>query len=395
MRSAILATTVARRWAILPVLALLAIYGGWQAVWSAAAEDVSAKAASAPTGPRGTAGADLPIPSAVAPASPPRPAPLPAKATGTGQVSAPAPAPSAASATLPPAAAQPADATAAARLEEAGQLAKKLLETPKPQPEETPLDTRPPTLEDVPRIDLLAMARRGGPLMIPIAAFSVLVVALSAERALALRRRKVLPRELVAAVTGRMSQEEGLRPREVYYLCLQFPSALANVISAVLARLHRPPSEIERALGEASQREAQRLSGNVRWLSLSAAVAPMFGLLGTVQGMIMAFYRTAHMPVGANKAQFLAESIYIALVTTFAGLSVAIPAAILAHLFNGRIIKLFQEMEEPLGVLLSQLERFQREHPEEAEEGQAEAQSSPSILAEELLERQRPAAKRK
>ena len=364
------------------VLAVLAICGGWQAAWSAAAQDVSAKTATAPAGPRGTA-PDLPIPSAVAPPSPSPPAALPAKASGGAAVAAPA---------APSAVSEPEDATARARLEEASQLARKLLEAAKAEPVDAPAGGRPPTLADVPRIDLLAMARRGGPLMIPIAAFSVLIVALSVERALALRRRKVLPRELVTAITGRIDQEEGIRPRELYFLCLQFPSALANVVSAGLSRVRRPQAEIEHALDEACQREAQRLGGNVRWLGLSAAVAPMLGLLGTVQGMIMAFYRTAHMPVGANKAQFLAESIYIALVTTFAGLSVAIPAAILAHLFHGRILKLFQEMEESLGRFVQQLERFQREHPEESEE---DAPPAPSLLAEDLLERQRPAAKHK
>ena len=85
----------------------------------------------------------------------------------------------------------------------------------------------------------------------------------------------------------------------------------------------------------------------------------MMGLLGTVLGMIKAFFATASLPTGANKAEALAEGIYEALVTTAAGLCVAIPAAIAAHLFEGRIQKLFRELDETLLGLMPQLERFE------------------------------------
>jgi biopolymer transport protein ExbB len=83
------------------------------------------------------------------------------------------------------------------------------------------------------------------------------------------------------------------------------------------------------------------------------------GLLGTVQGMIMAFFVTAHLPPGANKAESLAQGIYVALVTTFGGLTVAIPASMLAHYFEGRIQSLFRELDDGLMCLLPQLERFE------------------------------------
>ena len=75
--------------------------------------------------------------------------------------------------------------------------------------------------------------------------------------------------------------------------------------------------------------------------------------------MIQAFFATANLPTGANKAEYLAQGIYVALVTTFAGLAVAIPAAVLAHLFEGRIQKLFRQLDETLSGLLSQMERFE------------------------------------
>jgi biopolymer transport protein ExbB len=92
---------------------------------------------------------------------------------------------------------------------------------------------------------------------------------------------------------------------------------------------------------------------------MSAGVAPLIGLLGTVWGMIVAFHDTTRLAPGQNKADFLAEGIYIALVTTLGGLCVAIPAAIIAHYFEGRIQRLFHEIDELMFNLLPQIERYE------------------------------------
>ncbi len=127
----------------------------------------------------------------------------------------------------------------------------------------------------------------------------------------------------------------------------------------MLLKVGRPHSEVEHTVAEASEREAERLYGLVRWLNLATTVTPMIGLLGTVWGMIEAFHRTTLLAPGQNKAQELATGIYIALVTTYGGLMVAIPSAILAHHFEGRIQKLFHQIDEMLYSLLPQIERFE------------------------------------
>lgn len=209
------------------------------------------------------------------------------------------------------------------------------------------------------QINLLTLLIRGGFLMIPIGLMSFLVVTFGVERGLALRRHKVLPPELISGLGTLASQKGGLDPRKAYKLCQQHPSAAASVIKAMLLKIGRPHSELEQAVADASSREASRLYANVRWLALSASVTPLMGLLGTVWGMIQAFFVTAHLPTGANKAEHLADGIYVALVTTFAGLAVAIPAAVLAHLFEGRIQRLLLELDETLLGLMPQLERFE------------------------------------
>ncbi len=209
------------------------------------------------------------------------------------------------------------------------------------------------------KINLLKLLISGGHLMWPILLMSLLVVMFGTERFLGLRRRKVLPPELISGLGKLAGQKGGLDPRAAYKLCQQYPSAAASVIKTMLLKVGRPHAEVEHALSEANEREAARLYVNVRWLSLAAGVAPLLGLLGTVWGMIQAFFATANLPVGANKAEHLADGIYVALVTTFSGLAVAIPAAVLAHWFEGRIQGLFRELDETLLGLMPQLERFE------------------------------------
>jgi biopolymer transport protein ExbB len=218
----------------------------------------------------------------------------------------------------------------------------------------------PPAQEDQ-GINLLHMAspQVGGIFLYPIYFFSFIVVLFSIERAFALRRRKVIPRRLVLGIQEMLEGQGGFDPRKAYRLCGQYPSAAASVVRAALLKIGRPLSDLEAAVTKASEREATRLYANIRPLNLSATVAPLLGLIGTVQGMIIAFYRTAYLPDGANKAQALAEGVYIALVTTFAGLCVAIPAVCLAHFFEGKIQRLFSQLEELVSELLPVLERYE------------------------------------
>jgi len=220
----------------------------------------------------------------------------------------------------------------------------------------------------------------GGFMMIPILALSLLVVTFGVERGLGLQSHKVLPPELTDGLGALASQQGGLDPRRAYRLCQQFPSAAASVIKTMLLKIGRPHAEVEHTVSEANDREAEKLYANVRWLSLAARVAPLMGLLGTVLGMIEAFIATANMPLGANKAEFLARGIYKALVTTCAGLAVAIPAAVLAHWFEGRIQRLFRELDETLLGLMPQLERFEgrlRVSRDQMEMPAAEAAAAP------------------
>ncbi|MGA2254070.1 MAG: MotA/TolQ/ExbB proton channel family protein [Thermoguttaceae bacterium] len=188
---------------------------------------------------------------------------------------------------------------------------------------------------------------------------SIISVAFAVERFLGLRRSKILPYDLAAGLRALASRKGDLDLRHAQRLCKQYPSSMAVVVRAMLAKVGRPLPEIEQAMTEACEHEATRLYTNVRVQNLAFNVAPMLGLAGTVHGIILCFYTTAHMQVGANKMDALATGIYAALICTLAGLIVAITAGILAYYFEGRILKMFQKVEELARLLVPHFERFE------------------------------------
>jgi len=199
----------------------------------------------------------------------------------------------------------------------------------------------------------------GGWMMIPIGLMSILVVTISLERFFALRKRRIIPPKLVRGLQELSKLDDSIDPVAAYKLCQRYPSAAATVTRTMLLKVGRPMAEMEHAVAEASQREADRMYSNVRWLNMATAVTPLMGLLGTVWGMIEAFHATTQLLPGQDRAEQLAEGIYIALVTTLAGLIVAIPSAISAHYFEGKITSLFRRMDELLFHLMAQVERYE------------------------------------
>ena len=208
-------------------------------------------------------------------------------------------------------------------------------------------------------LNFFQLLLKGRYFMLPILFMSLMLVTFVIERLIGLRTSRVLPKGLVSGLGGLGEVQSGFDPREAYRLCQRFPSAAASVVRAMLLKIGRPHSEVERAVSEASEREAARLCANVRWLNLAAAVTPLMGLLGTVWGMIRAFHDTTQLDPGQNKADYLAEGIYVALVTTLGGLLVAIPAAVFSHYFEGRIQNLLLRIDELLFSLMPQVEKFE------------------------------------
>jgi biopolymer transport protein ExbB len=232
-------------------------------------------------------------------------------------------------------------------------------------------------------INILQLAIAGGIFMIPITAMSILAATMAIERFLALRKQKVLPDGLVEGLGQLAGAKGSFDPRKAYRVCQQFPSAAANVVRAMLLRVGRPLPEIETAVSQASQREADKLYANVRWLNLAASVSTMLGLIGTIQGMILAFHQMTIMDAAADRTTVLADGIYTALVTTFAGLAVAIPSALFSHYFEGKIQSNFRQIDELVFNLLPQLERYEGRvrFNRQAQDGDGAEESAPAAAA--------------
>ncbi len=223
-----------------------------------------------------------------------------------------------------------------------------------------PAEIAPGEVEErSPGIDLITLAKRGGLLMWPIGVMSILVVALAVERLVSFRRTKMVPGRLVRRLSQLMKDGGGQLDAEAAMVaCRENRSAAATVISAMLMRTGRPLGEIEQAGHETAQRQADDHAGPIRWLNLAAAATPLMGLLGTVWGMIVAFHESSNLTSDRSRSEQLSEGIYTALVTTLAGLAVAIPAAIFAQYLENRLTKLFHRIENLAFSVAPSLEHY-------------------------------------
>lgn len=186
----------------------------------------------------------------------------------------------------------------------------------------------------------------GGELMWPILGCSVVVLGLSIERYYTLRRSNLLPPAVQGAI------EQVLAGGEPDPAGLD-RSAAGRALAAGLRRRGLPLPDVERAMADQLHKESARLRGNVRGISLMAAVAPLLGLLGTVLGIAEAFATVEQ--TGMGKPEFLAAGIKVALYTTIFGLGVAIPATLLAEHLGGRVRSRLLMVAEALDPAIERL----------------------------------------
>ena len=172
-------------------------------------------------------------------------------------------------------------------------------------------------------------------------------IALSVEHLITIRRGVIMPPEILADVEECFEKEEY---EQAIAVCEEQPTFFTNVVAAGLSRINVGYKQMEEAMREAGEEAATNLQQKVSYLALIANIAPMLGLLGTVQGMIRAFQQIAGSAAAPNPAE-LAEDIQLALVTTFLGLTVAIPVMCVYHFFKNRVEKIVLEV----GAISSEL----------------------------------------
>ncbi len=185
---------------------------------------------------------------------------------------------------------------------------------------------------------------KGGPLMIPIGLCSLIALAVFVERLVSLRRGRIIPSDFLPGLKALLRNGDEDRAKALKS-CRDNGSPIANIVAAGIKRLDEPVERMEKNIDEAGQREVMGLRRNLRVLSVIAAVAPLLGLLGTIFGMIEAFQTVATSGEALGKTELLAKGIYEAMITTAAGLSLAIPVLVFYHVVSAQIDRIVTEMD--------------------------------------------------
>ena len=198
--------------------------------------------------------------------------------------------------------------------------------------------------QPIPTQNMLQVIRDGGPLMIPIGICSFILMVFVFERSISLRRGRVIPRPFVKRFLQQISDGE-LDREAALELCERNRSPVAEIFAAAVRKWGRPSVEVEQAIIDAGERVTNNLRRYLRVLNGVSTISPLLGLLGTVLGMIRAFNAIATADAMGNP-EMLAGGISQALITTAAGLSVAIPALIAYLYFSGRVDQLIMTLDE-------------------------------------------------
>ncbi|TWT86623.1 Biopolymer transport protein ExbB [Pseudobythopirellula maris] len=182
-----------------------------------------------------------------------------------------------------------------------------------------------------------------GPMLYPILAASVLLGLVVLERFFTLRRVNVVPKPFVKCFLSQISEGEVDRAGALEH-CLEDDSCVSRVFEAGARRWGKSAVEVEQAVLDEGERCANEMRRYLRVINGVAAVCPLLGLLGTVWGMIEAFEAIAGEDA-MGRPELLASGIGSALLSTAAGLVVAIPAMIAYLYFVGRVDSLVMELD--------------------------------------------------
>ncbi|RLC47262.1 MAG: MotA/TolQ/ExbB proton channel family protein [Candidatus Coatesbacteria bacterium] len=204
----------------------------------------------------------------------------------------------------------------------------------------------------------------GGPVMIPIVLCSVLSLALIIERSLALRDERIIPPEFIREAKRLVAAG---REDELLELSRKSRTPIAKVIHTTILSRNLPSDTLREVVQSVGKDQANRLSRYLTVLSTIASIAPLLGLLGTVTGMIKVF--SVISSKGVTNPSDLAGGISEALLTTAAGLVVAIPTLIAHSYFFKRTNTYVLRMEEITLGMVSRLSRDRRERANRQHEG--------------------------
>lgn len=188
---------------------------------------------------------------------------------------------------------------------------------------------------------------------------SFVFVALIVMNVMAIRRQSVVPPDLVSSFEVMLNEK---RFQDAYELARADESFLGHVLAAGLSKLQEGYPQAVEAMQEVGEDENMRLEQRLSYIALIGTVSPMIGLLGTVNGMVLAFQKIARTNTQPKPSE-LAGSISMALITTLIGLLLAIPAIAAFGIFRNRLQRLVLEV----GIFSERLmSRFQNVGPKKS-----------------------------
>ena len=203
---------------------------------------------------------------------------------------------------------------------------------------------------------MFEIVKAGGIMMGPIILASIVTAAIFLERLWTLQTKRVLPAELTEKVWRWVEQRQ---IQDKHIAALQQNSPLGKILAAGLTNRNRDRVVIREAIEDTGRHVVHELDRFIGTLGTIASLSPLMGLLGTVFGMIRTF--NAITTVGIGNPASLAGGIAEALITTAAGLTVAIPALLAYKYLRGRVQTLVVQMEKEAIKLVEAIEAQSRE----------------------------------
>ncbi len=189
---------------------------------------------------------------------------------------------------------------------------------------------------------------KGGPVMIPIILSGALILAIIIERLISLKNAETDNENFIRSIEERLQRR---KIKEALELCNANDKPVPRIIKAGLLKSDRSREEIKESIDDAANHEIPVLEKYLGILATVATIAPLLGLLGTVTGMIRAFM-VIEARAGLVHPGELAGGIWEALITTVAGLIVAIPSYLSYNYFVSRVNKIILQMEKTATKLI-------------------------------------------
>ncbi len=244
-----------------------------------------------------------------------------------------------------------------------------------------------PAKPDAPQVvekSLADMWRAGGATMYPLAFFAMLATTLIIYNFIAVRKKRFLNPDGVKKVEELVNN---LQIKEAVDFCEKNPSPITNIIGCGLARADErgiDTDAVAAAMEEASVEEFAGPYVLINYLSVTASLAPMLGLYGTVSGMVKAFNTIA--AEGAGSASKLADNIAEALITTATGMIVGIPAMFFFFFFKNRYGAIISSSSRIIGDLMFTMKTSLKYGPQDISELEADVEGTPAEVVETAAE---------